>query len=73
MTELHCPFIIELYYSFQTNNELIFIMEFAFGGDLFSHFVIQGPFNEEMAKFYTAEIIIALEYLHKKKIIYRKY
>ena len=46
-------------------------MEFINGGELFYHLQQAGRFSEERAKFYTAEIILALEYLHNAGVVYR--
>jgi serine/threonine protein kinase len=46
-------------------------MEFINGGELFYHLQMAGKFSEERAKFYTAEIVLALEYLHKAGVVYR--
>ena len=41
------------------------------GGELFFHLKKSTIFDEERAKFYIAEVLSALEYLHKQNIIYR--
>lgn len=46
-------------------------MDFVNGGELFEHLKTARKFDEERAKFYAAEIILALEYLHKNGVIYR--
>ena len=46
-------------------------MQFLRGGELFQHLRTVRRFDEERTKFYTAEIILAIEYLHSKDIIYR--
>ena len=46
-------------------------MEFLRGGELFQHLKNARRFTEERTKFYIAEIILAMEYLHSKDIIYR--
>lgn len=46
-------------------------MDFLNGGELFFHMRKANKFDEGRIKFYAAEIILALEYLHKKGIIYR--
>lgn len=58
-------------YSFQTPTHLYMIVEYVNGGDLFFHIKKKGSLNEKEARFYGAQIIIALSYLHSKKIIYR--
>lgn len=46
-------------------------MEFVNGGELFFHLNNAGRFSEERAKFYAAEMVIALQYLHSEGIVYR--
>lgn len=46
-------------------------MDFVNGGELFTHIRREGRFSENKAKFYAAEIIVAVEYLHLNGIIYR--
>ncbi|CAG9472541.1 unnamed protein product [Plasmodium vivax] len=65
------PFIVKLYYAFQTTKKLYFILEYCPGGELFFHLSKMRELTEEAAIFYTAEIILALQYLHKLNIIYR--
>ncbi|EKX46291.1 hypothetical protein GUITHDRAFT_94389 [Guillardia theta CCMP2712] len=65
------PFIVQLHYAFQTANRLCFVMDFINGGELFSYITREKHFSEPRARFYAAEIILALEYLHKMNIIYR--
>ena len=65
------PFIVNLIYAFQTETDLYLITPFMQGGDLFFHLHRLGYFNEERAKFYLVEIIIALHYLHQNNCIYR--
>lgn len=65
------PFLISLKYSFQTSERLCFVMEYVNGGELFFHLSRERVFSEERAKFYAAEILLALKYLHQQGIIYR--
>lgn len=65
------PFLTELTYSFQTSHHLCFVMEFANGGELFIHLQKCGTFTESRARFYGAEIVLALGYLHHLNIVYR--
>ena len=46
-------------------------LEYCPGGDLAAHLRKKLAFDEEAAKFFTAEIALALEYIHSKKIVYR--
>ena len=65
-----CPFIVKLYYSFQTLENLYMVEEYCPGGDLQYHLKIN-LFEEEDAKFYISELILAIEHLHNLNIIYR--
>lgn len=65
------PFLIALKYSFRDGERLCFVMEFAGGGELFYHLSQERKFSEEKSKFYAAEIVSALGYLHEHDIIYR--
>lgn len=65
------PFLIALKYSFRDGERLCFVMEFAGGGELFYHLSQERKFSEEKTRFYGAEIVSALGYLHEHDIIYR--
>ena len=65
------PFIVGLKYSFQTPTDLFLITGFMSGGELFNHLQKAGRFEERRAKFYIAELILALEHLHQQDIVYR--
>ena len=65
------PFIVSLYYAFQTETKLFLVLDYCGGGELFFHLGKAGRFKEERARFYSASIALALEYLHSKNIIYR--
>lgn len=69
----HHPFIVTMYASFQTHNTLSFVMEHCEGGEFFR--VLQKQPNhrlkESSARFYAAEVLLALEYLHHIGFIYR--
>ena len=57
--------------STQTKRKLYFILDYCPGGELFFHLSREGRFSEKRAKFYAAQIVLALEYLHSLHIIYR--
>lgn len=65
------PFIVGLHYAFQTSKKLYFILDYCPGGDMFFHLSRYGCFPEIMAKFYAAEIALALVHLHELGVIYR--
>lgn len=62
---------MKLQFSFQDEEHLYLIMDFINGGELFYHLQQQGKFSEDRARFYVAEIVLALDYLHKAGIVYR--
>ncbi|CAG9764645.1 unnamed protein product [Ceutorhynchus assimilis] len=64
-------FLTSLKYSFQTNDRLCFVMEYVNGGELYFHLSREKVFSEDRTRFYGAEIISALAYLHSQGIIYR--
>ncbi|KAF9110519.1 serine/threonine protein kinase, AGC [Mortierella sp. AM989] len=67
------PFIVTLYHSFQSEDYLYLCMEYCMGGEFFRALQTRpGKYlQEEDAKFYAAEVIAALEYLHLMGFIYR--
>eukprot|EP01136_Pigoraptor_vietnamica_P018677 Opistho-1_new@65381 len=67
------PFIVTLYYSFQTEDKLYFIMEYCAGGEFFRMLqrLPNKRLTEDQARFYIAEVLLALEYLHVIGFIYR--
>jgi len=71
MKQLNHPFIVPLYYAFQTPKYLYLILELCPNGDLFDLIEKKGVLEETLARFYLAEVILALEYLHEAEIIYR--
>ncbi|KAF2457946.1 kinase-like domain-containing protein [Lineolata rhizophorae] len=66
------PFIVNLYYAFQDHEKLYLILEYASGGELFHHLNMEHMFSEQMAAFYMAELVLALEHLHHNTgVVYR--
>ncbi|EER26523.1 protein kinase, putative [Coccidioides posadasii C735 delta SOWgp] len=66
------PFIVNLYYAFQDHEKLYLILEYAQGGELFTHLAMERMFTEDVAAFYMAELVLALEHLHHNiGVIYR--
>ncbi|XP_063687860.1 serine/threonine-protein kinase greatwall-like [Bolinopsis microptera] len=65
------PFIVKLFYSFQSKQEVYFVMEYLIGGDLCSFLSYVGCLEEDHAIVYVAEIALALCYLHTHGIIHK--
>jgi len=64
-------FIVGLKMAFQTRDKLFFVLDYCAGGELFFHLGKLGKFPEVRARFYAAEITLALGYVHELDIIYR--
>lgn len=71
LAALDHPFIVKLHYSFQTEDKLFMLMDYCPGGDLGEHLHQEGSFSEDIARIYISEVILALESLHERNIIYR--
>jgi len=71
LQQIHHPFLVNLNFSFQTEDKLYFILDYVNGGELFFHLQKEKKFSEERVIFYAAEILLALEHLHSNGIIYR--
>ncbi|ORX54823.1 kinase-like protein [Piromyces finnis] len=69
-SQVNHPFLVNLHSCFSTTTRIYFVMEYCQCGDLISHIGKKG-FNKARAKFYLSEVLLALEYLHSKDIIYR--
>jgi len=65
------PFIMNLNYAFQTDEKLFMVIDYCAGGELFFHLQVFQKFNEKVARFYAACILLALAQLHKENFIYR--
>uniref|UniRef100_A0A060T3U1 Serine/threonine-protein kinase SCH9 n=1 Tax=Blastobotrys adeninivorans TaxID=409370 RepID=A0A060T3U1_BLAAD len=70
-TAAESAFIVGLKFSFQTPADLYLVTDYMSGGELFWHLQKEGRFKEDRAKFYIAELILALESLHDHDIVYR--
>ncbi|XP_026056457.1 3-phosphoinositide-dependent protein kinase 1-like [Carassius auratus] len=71
MSHLDHPFFVKLYFTFQDEEKLYFGLSYAKNGELLKYIRKIGSFDETCTRFYSAEIVCALEYLHQKGIIHR--
>ncbi|XP_052798602.1 beta-adrenergic receptor kinase 2-like isoform X2 [Mya arenaria] len=65
------PFIVCMTYAFQTPEKLCFILDLMNGGDLHYHLSQHGVFLEKEVRFYAAEVILGLEHMHSRFVVYR--
>ena len=65
------PFVVRLFYTFQNQEFLFWVMEYVPGGDVYSLLRALTCFEEDMARQYAAEVVVALEYCHSKGIVHR--
>lgn len=65
------PFVVALHFAFQTQDKLVLILDYCPGGDLGKMITKEQRFSEDRAKGYLCEILLALEHLHKRNIIFR--
>uniref|UniRef100_A0A1A7X0N0 protein kinase C n=1 Tax=Iconisemion striatum TaxID=60296 RepID=A0A1A7X0N0_9TELE len=66
----HHPFLVNLFACFQTPEHVCFVMEYTAGGDLMMH-IHADVFSEPRAVFYSACVVLGLQFLHENKIVYR--
>ncbi|KAG8898406.1 camp-dependent protein kinase catalytic subunit [Tulasnella sp. 403] len=71
LTRVRHPFLVNLWGTFQDAANLYMVMDFVAGGELFSLLRKSGRFPNPVAKFYAAEVSMAIDYLHSINIIYR--
>lgn len=73
LSKINHPFIVNMHFSFQDSENLYLIIDYLSGGDLRYHLSHRKSnlFNEHQTKFFLCNIIIALEYIHGRKIIHR--
>ncbi|XP_066128164.1 serine/threonine-protein kinase N1 isoform X4 [Saccopteryx bilineata] len=64
------PFLVNLFGCFQTPEHVCFVMEYSAGGDLMLH-IHSDVFSEPRAIFYSACVVLGLQFLHEHKIVYR--
>eukprot|EP01084_Bolivina_argentea_P047384 87297_1 len=71
LSQMDSIFVTSLKYSFADEDRLFLVMDLMTGGDLKYHLNHDGVFEEARARFYCAQILLGLEHIHSKGIIYR--
>ena len=71
LKNINHPFIVKLNYSFQTEEDLCLVMDYCPGGNLGNVLIKHRKFSENTARFFAAEVLLALEELHSHGIIFR--
>ena len=71
LSRLKHPFIVNMHFAFQDFSKLYLVMDLLTGGDLRYHIAKVKTFTEAQTKFFLANLIISLEYIHSQKIIHR--
>jgi serine/threonine protein kinase len=65
------PFIVRLAYAFQTAEKLYMVLDYCPGGDLSEYIHLEKRFNEDKTRLYASEILLGIEELHRKGVIFR--
>jgi protein-serine/threonine kinase len=71
LAESDSPWVVKLYTTFQDANFLYMLMEFLPGGDLMTMLIKYEIFSEDITRFYIAELVLAIEAVHKLGFIHR--
>ncbi|KAJ3160645.1 hypothetical protein HDU86_000404 [Geranomyces michiganensis] len=71
LTQLDSPFVVRLYFSFQSRENLYLVMEYLNGGDCAALIKSLGCLDEKWAGQYVAEVVLGLEFLHSRGIVHR--
>jgi len=71
LLRLQHPFLLGMTYAYQNESKLYFFLDYISGGDLYDNLVKVKRFSEDQVKFFAAQIVIALGYLHQNNIVHR--
>ena len=71
LNKIDHPFVVNMEYCFASPTYIFFAMEFKQGGEIYYHMRKKQKFSEKTTKFYAAQIISGLSYLHSQNIMYR--
>ncbi|KAJ3125138.1 hypothetical protein HK098_000569 [Nowakowskiella sp. JEL0407] len=71
LEEINHPFLVNLRYAFQDDENMFMVLDLMIGGDIRYHLEKMHGFQENAVKFFAAELALALDYLHSKGIVHR--
>lgn len=71
LSRIRHPFIVDLYATFQDEENVYMLLSYVPGGELFTHLRRAQRFTPDVTRFYLATIVLALKYLHSFNIVYR--
>ena len=71
LSEVDNDWVVKLYHAFQDKSNLYFVMAYIPGGDMMSLLIKKGIFEEPLARFYIAELVLAIESVHDMGFIHR--
>lgn len=66
-----CSFLTQLIFSWKDNDFIYFFMPFVGGGDMLTFLIKERKFSETVCRFYSSQLLIAIEYLHAMKVVHR--
>nr|AHJ60958.1 WTS [Schmidtea mediterranea] len=71
LAEADNDWVVKLFFSFQDQTSLYLVMEYIPGGDMMSLLIKKGIFEEDLGRFYAAEMTLALESVHSLGFVHR--
>ncbi|CAI5460512.1 unnamed protein product [Closterium sp. Yama58-4] len=71
LDRLRHPGIVRLLFTFQDEHSLYMGLECCHGGELFDQIRLKGKLSEDEARFYAAEVVCVLEYMHSQGVVHR--
>jgi len=71
LSYINHPYIVSLHYAFQTHNYLVLLLQFCPGGNLQRLIEKEKRLQDPLAQMYTGEVLLALNHLHQRKIVFR--
>ena len=71
LARLDHPFLVKLHWSFQTSSNLYLVEDYCPAGDLAELIRREGRLTEDAARFFAAEIVLAIDALHRENVVYR--